>query len=173
VGQSIIEYISENDIRLRVAELGKRISYDYKDKSILMVAVLKGSFVFLADLVREVNLQTEVSFVSLSSYADDIVSSGSVRLLCDIIEPLTGKDVLIVEDIIDSGLTISYLMEKLTVQKPNSIKICALLDKPSRRLSEVRIDYVGFEIDDEFVVGYGIDFAGKYRNLKSIAKVVF
>ncbi len=170
---SIEEYISEKDIRAKVAELGKRIQGDYKDKPLLMIGVLKGSVVFLADLIREVNLPVEISFISVSSYSSGIATSGSVRLLCDIDKPLKGRDVLIVEDIVDSGYTVGYLMETLQVRKPASVKVCALLDKPSRRLSDVKPDYVGFEIEDEFAVGYGLDYAGKYRNLKYIAKIVF
>ncbi|MDR0454659.1 MAG: hypoxanthine phosphoribosyltransferase [Deferribacteraceae bacterium] len=170
---SLAEFITEDDIRLKVAELGKRIVNDYKDKSVLMVGVLKGSFVFLADLMREIDMPVEISFIALSSYALGSVSSGSVRLLCDTDESLEGRDVLVVEDIVDSGSTLNYLIETLAARKPDSIRICAFLNKTGRRLSDIKVDYMGFEINDEFVVGYGLDYAGKYRNLKYIAKIEF
>ena len=170
---TISEFISEKDILAKVAEMGRRITADYKDKDLLVVGILKGSVVFMSDLIRAIDLPLEISFMSVSSYASGIASSGSVRLQCDLDKPLRGKDVLIVEDIIDSGYTISYLIETLNVRQPASLKICSLLDKPSRRMTDMKADYTGFEIEDEFVVGYGLDYAGKHRNLGYIAKVTF
>ena len=172
-GHYLVELITEKDIRSKVKELGRQISRDYETKSVFVIGVLKGSFVFLADLIRELDIPAEVSFISLSSYAEGTTTSGSVRLLRGIDEQLEGRDLLIVEDIVDSGHTVAYLVEALGLRNPNSVRICALLDKPARRVLSVRTDYYGFEIGDEFVVGYGLDYAGKYRNLKSISKVVF
>ena len=170
---TLSEFISESDIQAKVKALGERITEDYKDKDLLIVGILKGSVIFMSDLARHIDLPLEMTFMSVSSYASGVATSGSVRLLCDLDKPLRGKDVLIIEDIIDSGYTISYLVETLNVRQPNSLKICALLDKPSRRMANIAADYTGFEIEDEFVVGYGLDYAGKHRNLGHIAKVVF
>ncbi|NLU10167.1 MAG: hypoxanthine phosphoribosyltransferase [Tepidanaerobacter acetatoxydans] len=161
--------ISEKQLKEKVEQLGKKISSDYKDSNnFLMVGVLKGAVVFMSDLIRYVNLPLQIDFMAVSSYGTSTESSGVVRILKDLDESVEGKDVLIVEDIIDSGLTLSYMYNILKSRKPASIKICALLDKPSRRKVKLDVDYLGFEIPDYFVVGYGLDYAGKYRNLRDI-----
>ncbi|MDR2870925.1 MAG: hypoxanthine phosphoribosyltransferase [Deferribacteraceae bacterium] len=167
------EFISSKDIQAKVAELGKQITADYQGKDLHVIGILKGSVVFMADLIRAISLPLEISFMSVSSYASGVATSGSVRLLYDIDRPLRGKDVLIVEDIIDSGYTLAFLLETLGVRQPASLKVCSLLDKPSRRLASVEIDYKGFEIEDVFAVGYGMDYAGQYRNLDYVARVEF
>ena len=165
-------FLGEKEIKEKVEELGRKITEDFKGEDILLVGVLKGSWIFLADLVREIGTNVEISFISVSSYAGKkTVSSGVVRLLCDIDRPLDGRNVILVEDIVDTGLTLSYLKKLLYVRNPSTIKICTLLDKPSRRLADINPDYAGFEIPDEFVVGYGLDYDGKYRNLKNVCKL--
>lgn len=160
--------ISEEEIQKKVRELGARITEDYKDKNLIVVGVLKGAIIFLADLVKSITIPLTLDFMAVSSYGSSTETSGVVRILKDLDSSIEGMDVLIVEDIIDSGLTLSYLYENLKSRGPNSIKICALLDKPERRKVDVKADYIGFTIDDEFVVGYGLDFAEKYRNLPEI-----
>ncbi|WP_213974407.1 hypoxanthine phosphoribosyltransferase [Tepidanaerobacter acetatoxydans] len=158
--------ITEKQLKEKVEQLGKKISSDYKNSdNFLMVGVLKGAVVFMSDLIRCINLPLQIDFMAVSSYGTSTESSGVVRILKDLDESVEGKDVLIIEDIIDSGLTLSYMYNILKSRKPASIKICALLDKPSRRKVELDVDYLGFEIPDYFVVGYGLDYAGKYRNL--------
>lgn len=159
--------ISSEQIAKRIEEIGKQISLDYKGKDLLMVSVLKGSFVFMSDLVRSVDIPLEVDFMMVSSYVGQL-SSEAVKIVKDLDIPLENKDILIVEDILDSGRTLEYISSILKVRNPNSIKICTLLDKPSRRVANVQADYIGFEVPDEFVVGYGLDFNEKYRNLKYI-----
>ncbi len=161
--------ITEKQLKEKVEQLGKKISSDYKDSNnFLMVGVLKGAVVFMSDLIRHVSLPLQIDFMAVSSYGTSTESSGVVRILKDLDESVEGKDVLIIEDIIDSGLTLSYMYNILKSRKPASIKICALLDKPSRRKVKLDVDYLGFEIPDYFVVGYGLDYAGKYRNLRDI-----
>ena len=150
---------SEKDISKKVREIGQSISGYYKDKNLLMVSVLKGSVVFMADLMREINIPVEIDFMAVSSY------NNVVKIIKDLDIPLAGFDVLIVEDILDSGLTLSYIIELLQSRGPKSIRLCTLFDKPERRRVNVIPDYVGFVIPDEFVVGYGLDYAEKYRNL--------
>jgi hypoxanthine phosphoribosyltransferase len=158
--------ISREQIQQKIKELGARITEDYKDKeNILLVGVLKGAFIFMADLIRHIDLPLQVDFMAVSSYGASTESSGVVRILKDLEHDLHGKNLLIIEDIIDSGLTLSYLYDILNSRKPDSIKICALLDKPSRRKANIHVDYLGFEIPDHFVVGYGLDFDERYRNL--------
>lgn len=159
--------ISEEELRLRVSELGRQITQDYEGKTLLMVAVLKGSAIFLADLLRFIELPVDYDFVAVSSYGSSTQSSGVVRLLKDVDSDIKGKDVIIVEDIVDTGWTLrlSYLMENILARGAASVKVCALLDKPSRRMVDIGIDYRGFVIEDHFVVGYGLDYHGKYRNL--------
>jgi len=167
-------FLFEKEIKAKVKEIGGLITRDFEGEDVLLVGVLKGAWIFLSDLVREINLNVEISFISVSSYVGKkTVSSGVVRLLCDIDKPLEGKNVILVEDIVDTGLTLSYLRKLLFVRNPNTIKVCTLLDKPSRRLADISPDYVGFDIPDEFVVGYGLDYDGLYRNLKDICKVNF
>ncbi len=157
--------ISEEEIKQKVKELGKQIEKDYKDKDLLVVCVLKGAVLFLSDLIREINLPLSIDFMAVSSYGNSTKSSGVVRIIKDLEKDIQGKDLLIVEDIVDSGLTLSYLIENLKSREPRSVKLCTLLDKPEKRKVEVSIDYTGFVIPDEFVVGYGLDFAETYRNL--------
>ncbi len=159
--------ISEDDLRTRVRELGREIAHDYAGKQLLLVAVLKGAAVFLADLIRAIDLPVEYDFVGISSYGDGVKSSGSVNVTKDVDADPSGRHVIIVEDIVDTGWTLrlSYLSEKLLGRNAASVRICALLDKPSRRQVDVEIDYRGFVIEDQFVVGYGLDWAGRYRNL--------
>lgn len=165
--------ISEDVIKKRVAELGKQISADYADKNVLAVGVLKGSVIFMSDLVREMEgSHVEIGFLAVSSY-EGTDSSGTVRLLFDLDRPLEDTHVLIVEDILDTGNTLSYLTNMLSLRNPASMKLVALLDKPERRKAKITLDYRGFEIPDRFVVGYGLDYDGYYRNLKNICTVEF
>jgi hypoxanthine phosphoribosyltransferase len=162
--------INYNEIIERVKLLGETITKDFKGEELLVVGVLKGAWIFMADLVRYIDLSMEISFVSVSSYSGArTTSSGVVRLLCDVDRPVEKRNVILVEDIIDTGLTINYLKKLLSVRSPNTLKICSLLDKPSRRLTDIVPDYCGFSIPDEFVVGYGLDYNGYYRNLKDIS----
>lgn len=157
--------LSKETIAEKVAELGARISTDYKDKNLLLVGILKGSVVFMSDLMREITVPARIDFMSVSSYGSGVKTSGVVKIVKDLDIPLQGYDVLIVEDILDSGLTLHYIIEILKSRNPHSIKICTLLDKPYSRKTNVETDYHGFDIPDKFVVGYGLDFAEKYRNL--------
>lgn len=160
--------ISEEELSAKVKELGEQISNDYKDKDLIMISVLKGSVVFMADLMRAITVHAAIDFMSVSSYGNGTVSSGVVKIIKDIDTPLEGKDILIVEDILDSGKTLSYLSKHLMGKGANSIKIATLLDKPERRKVDVYPDYKGFIVPDEFVVGYGLDYDEKYRNLPYI-----
>lgn len=157
--------ISEEQLSARVHELGKMISADYKDKNLLLVSVLKGSIVFMADLMRAISIPVEVDFMSVSSYGSGVKTSGVVKIVKDLDIDMNGLDLLIVEDILDSGMTLSYLKQILSQRGPKSIKIITLLDKPERRTADIKADYTGFTIPDEFVVGYGLDYDEKYRNL--------
>ena len=159
---------SEADLKALVADLGARISEDYKDKNLLMVSVLKGSVVFMSDLMRAVTIPCEIDFMAVSSYGDKTKSSGTVRILKDLDRDIQGYDLLIVEDILDSGKTLNYLMDLLYARNPKSIRICTLFDKPERREVDIFADYKGISVPDEFIVGYGLDFAEKYRNLPYI-----
>ena len=160
--------ISEDDIAARVAEIGAQISRDYAGKRLVMVSVLKGSVVFMADLMRAVTVPAEIDFMCVSSYGSGVKTSGVVKIIKDLDNDLAGMDLLLVEDILDSGMTLEYIKKLLLGRNPNSIKICTLLDKPERRKADVAADYKGFEVPDEFVVGYGLDYAEKYRNLPYI-----
>lgn len=157
--------ISEEELRNKVAELGRQISEDYKDKNLMMVSVLKGSVVFMADLMRAITIPASIDFMSVSSYGSGIKTTGVVRIIKDLDEALTGKDILIVEDILDSGMTLSYLKEHIGAKDAKSIRVATLLDKPERRQVNIVPDYKGFVVPDEFVVGYGLDYDEKYRNL--------
>ena len=161
--------ITEEQIQERVAELGAQISCDYKGLNPLLVCVLKGGYVFLADLTRALTIRHAVDFMAISSYGASTQSTGVVRILKDLDRDITNRHVLIVEDIIDTGHTLAYLMENLDVRNPASIRLCTLLNKRCRRVVEMTVDYVGFEVGDEFVIGYGLDFAEAYRNLPYIA----
>ena len=164
---------SEDQIKTRVAELGAEISRDYAGKELVVVGVLKGSVVFLADLIRAIDLNLTIDFMAVSSYKDGTVSTGDVEILKDLTNPIRGKDVIICEDIVDTGLTLFRLMEILGSRGANSLKIATLLDKPEPRIKkELKIDYCGFQIPNKFVVGYGLDAAGRYRNLPFIGIVV-
>lgn len=160
--------ITEEELKAKISELGQQISRDYTGKDLLLVGVLKGAVVFMADLIRQISIPVDVDFMAVSSYGSSTESSGVVKIIKDLDENIEGKHVLIVEDIIDSGLTLNYLTGILRSRKPADLKICTLLEKPDRRLVDMKIDYKGFTIPDEFVVGYGLDYAEKYRNLPCI-----
>jgi hypoxanthine phosphoribosyltransferase len=162
VGEVLIE---EGDLQRRIAELGRELSADYAGRDLLLVGVLKGAVFFMADLMRHITVPCEVDFMAISSYGAATDSSGIVRILKDLDLNIEGRDVLVVEDIIDSGLTLSYLMRNLEAREPATLEICALLTKPERREIEVPVRYVGFEIPNRFVIGYGLDFGERYRNL--------
>lgn len=160
--------ITQDQIRQEVARLAAEISRDYQGKQPLLIGILKGSFVFMADLIRQLQLPVEVDFIKLSSYGSGMETSGKVRVVQGLKAPIKGRDVLVVEDIIDTGLTISFLMDYLRRKKPASLKLCALTDKPSRHRTAVNIDYLGFTVPDKFIVGYGIDWNEKFRHLPDI-----
>ena len=165
--------IKESEINDRIYELSKSITNHYAETSkLIVVGLLRGSFMFIADLVRSLNIPVEVDFITVSSYGSGMTSSGNVKILKDLDGDINGHDVLLVEDIVDTGKTLEAVIELLETRMPNSIKVCALLNKQSRRVANIRADWVGFEIPDEFVVGYGIDYAQKNRNLPFIGKVV-
>ena len=161
--------VSEEEIKAKVKELGDIITVDYKDKDLIVVGILKGAVVFMSDLCREIKLPILMDFMAVSSYGKSSVSTGEVRIVKDLDYSVENKDILIVEDIIDTGYTLSYLTDNLRKRGANSVKIITLLDKPDRRKANVHVDYLGFEIPDEFVVGYGLDFAEQYRNLPYVA----
>ena len=160
--------ISRELIKQRTKELGRKITEDYKDKDLILVCILRGSILFFSELAQEIDLPLIMDFMAVSSYEGGVRTSGVVRIQHDLLENIKDKDVLIVEDIVDSGLTLSYIIENLQSRKPNSIKICTLLDKPKHRIAPVEVDYIGFELPDEFIVGYGLDYKQKYRNLPFI-----
>lgn len=161
--------LDEEQIKERVKQLGQQITEDYKDENILVVGILKGAMIFLADLVRNIDVPTSFDFMAVSSYGAGTVSSGVVRIMKDLDKSIEGKHVIIVEDIVDTGLTLQYLVENIRSRGPASLKLCTLLDKPDRRKVDVPVDYKGFSIPDEFVVGYGLDYNERYRNLPYIA----
>jgi hypoxanthine phosphoribosyltransferase len=162
--------LTAEEIGARVTELGAEISRDYEGKTPILIGVLKGSLVFMADLARAITTPINVDFMSISSYGDG-TNSGVVRILKDLDESITGKDVILVEDIIDTGLTLTYLLATLSARRPASLEVCGLLDKSARRIVEVPIRYKGFDIPDEFVIGYGLDHEGRYRNLRAVLGV--
>ena len=171
--EGIVEVlISREKVEERIKELAKEIEKDYAGKELVCVGLLKGSVMFMADLIKAVDLDLRIDFMKVSSYGSGTNSTGVVKILKDVDVDLAGKDVLIVEDIIDTGLTILNVKDFLSKKNPNSVKVCTLLDKPSRRVVEVKGEYVGFEIPDEFVVGYGLDFDEKYRNLPFVGRFV-
>lgn len=159
---------SQQEIAQRVAQIGEQITRDYEGKELLLVGILKGAVVFFADLMRSIDLPLTTDFMALTSYGASSTTSGVVRILKDLDKPCKDKHVLIVEDIVDTGLTLKYLTDTLKVREPASIKVCCLLDKPSRRKVEMKADYVGFNVPDVFVIGYGLDLAEKYRNLPDV-----
>lgn len=160
--------LSEQEIKDIAKKLGKKISEEYKGKDVLLVSILKGAVVFMADIMREIDLKCEVDFMVVSSYGSGAKTSGNVKIIKDVDIPLTGRDVIIIEDILDSGLTLNYIINMLKERNPNSIEICTLLDKPSGRKAEVYAKYIGIEVPEAFVVGYGLDYAERYRNLPFI-----
>ena len=160
--------VSEEELKAKVRELGAQISRDYEGKNLVLVSILKGSVVFMADLMRAVSIPCSIDFMVVSSYGNGTKTTGEVQIIKDIAQPIDGRDLLIVEDILDSGVTLHYLMQILAARGANSIRLCTLLSKPERRKIDVNVDYLGFEIPDEFVVGYGLDYAEKYRNLPYI-----
>ncbi len=165
--------LSEEEVDKRIQEIGNQISKDYAGKQVHLVCVLKGGSFFMCELAKRITVPVSLDFMSVSSYGGDTKSSGVVRIVKDLDEPLGGKNVLVVEDIVDSGRTLSYLMEMLKDRGPADVKLCTLLDKPERRVVDVKVDYTGFQIPDEFVVGYGLDYDQKYRNLPYIGVVKF
>lgn len=160
--------ISEQEIKSRIAELGATITKDYEGKFPLVIGVLKGAWIFLADLVRDIDIDTEIEFMSVSSYQGGTQTSGSITLVKDLQVSVEGRDVIIVEDIVDTGLTLSHLRDLLVSRNANSVEIATLLSKPSRRKVNVPVKYIGFEVPDEFVIGYGLDFAERFRGLREI-----
>lgn len=165
--------LTEEEVDNKIKELGEQISKDYEGKEIHLVCVLRGGSFFMCELAKRITVPVSLDFMSVSSYGSDTKSSGAVKIVKDLDDSLEGKDVLVVEDIIDSGRTLSYLLELLKDRKPNSLKLCTLLDKPDRRVVDVDIDYTAFQVPDKFVVGYGLDYDQKYRNLPYIGVVEF
>jgi hypoxanthine phosphoribosyltransferase len=166
IGETLVP---SDDLKRRVTELGAEISRDYEGRDLVMIGVLKGAVLFIADLMRQLSVPCEVDFMAVSSYGSSTDSSGVVRILKDLDAPIEGRDVLIVEDIVDSGLTLQYLVRNLRARNPGSLEVCALLTKPERRRVDLPIRFVGFEIPDRYVVGYGLDYAQRYRNLSYVA----
>lgn len=174
MAEKIRVLLSEDEVNRRISEIAAQISRDYEGRQIHMICILKGGVFFTCELAKRMTVPVSLDFMSVSSYGDDTKSSGVVRIVKDLDEPLAGKDVLIVEDIIDSGRTLSYLIDVLNQRGPASVHLCTLLDKPERRVKkQVKVDYTCFSIPDEFVVGYGLDYAQKYRNLPYIGVVEF
>lgn len=163
--------LTEEEVDQKIKEIGEQISRDYAGREVHLICVLKGGAFFTCELAKRITVPVSLDFMSVSSYGMEAKSSGIVKIIKDLDEPLQGKDVIIVEDIIDSGRTLSYLIGILNKRNPASIRLCTLLDKPERRVTDVKVDYVGFNIPDEFVVGYGLDYAQKYRNLPYIGVV--
>lgn len=165
--------LSEKEVDDRIQAIGEQISSDYAGKQVHLICVLKGGSFFLCELAKRITVPVSLDFMSVSSYGSETKSSGVVKIIKDLDEPIKGKDVLVIEDIVDSGRTLSYLMEMLKDRGPASLKLCTLLDKPDRRVIDVPVDYTGFEIPDEFVVGYGLDYDQRYRNLPYIGVISF
>ena len=161
--------VTQEQMRARIKELGKQIMTDYADKSLILVGILKGAYAFYADLCRAIRIPLRVDFLVVSSYGSAAKSGGKVKIVSDLTEDIKGRDVLLVEDIVDSGLTVRYLIRQLSERKPRSVRVCALLSKPARRQVTVPLHYVGFEIPNQYVVGYGLDYQQKYRNLPYLA----
>ena len=171
MAEKISVLISENDVDAKIAEIGRQISEEYAGKQVHLICILKGSVFFTCELAKRITVPVSMDFMSVSSYGDGTSSSGIVKIAKDLDETIEGKNVIVIEDIIDSGRTLSYLLEILQKRNPNSMRLCTLLDKPDRRVRDVKVDYVGFAIPDEFVVGYGLDYAQRYRNLPYIGVV--
>ncbi len=162
-------FVTQEDMRRRIEELGRQIASDYEGKELILVGILKGAFAFYADLARAIRAPLRVDFLIVTSYGSKAKTSGKVKMVTDLTEDIKGRDVLLVEDIVDSGLTAQYLVKTLSKRKPRSIKLCALLSKPERRKIAVKVDYIGFEISNKYVVGYGLDYQQQYRNLPYLA----
>lgn len=173
MAEKINVLISEETVDAKIKEIGEKISKEYEGQQVHLLCILKGSVFFTCELAKRITVPVTMDFMSVSSYGDGTSSSGVVRIAKDLDETIEGKNVIVIEDIIDSGRTLSYLLEILQKRNPRSMKLCTLLDKPDRRVKNVKVDYVGFEIPDEFVVGYGLDYAQKYRNLPYIGVVEF
>ncbi len=173
MSETIHELISEADVAAKIAELGAQISKDYDGEEIYMLCILKGGVFFMTELAKHITVPVSLDFMSVSSYGSQTRSSGNVRIIKDLDTPIEGKHVLVVEDIIDTGRTLAYLLDNLQQRNPKSLKLCTLLDKPEERVTEVDVDYVGFQIPDKFVVGYGLDYDQHYRNLPYIGVVEF
>jgi hypoxanthine phosphoribosyltransferase len=171
MNKSIHVLISEEEVDRKIKELGEQISKDYAGQELHLICVLKGGAFITCELAKRIDVPLSIDFMAVSSYGSETVSSGRVKIIKDLDDSIEGKNVLIVEDIIDSGNTLKYLVDLLNGRKPNSIRICTLLDKPDRRVTEVPVDYVGFQIPDKFVVGYGLDYLQKYRNLPYIGVI--
>ena len=171
MSERISVLLSEEEVDRRINEIGKQITKDYEGKNIHLICVLKGGVFFMCELAKRIEVPVSMDFMAISSYGADTKSSGVIKIVKDLDESITGKDVLVIEDIVDSGRTLSYLLEMLKDRKPNSLRLCTLLDKPDRRVIDVDVEYTGFQIPDEFVVGYGLDYAQKYRNLPYIGVV--
>ena len=169
--ETISVLLSEEEVDKRIKEMAEQITKDYEGKNVHLICILKGSVFFTCELAKRIKVPVSMDFMSVSSYGADTKSSGIIKIVKDLDESITGKDVLVIEDIIDSGRTLSYLLGMLKDRKPNSLRLCTLLDKPDRRVIDVDVDYTGFQIPDEFVVGYGLDYAQKYRNLPYIGVV--
>lgn len=170
--ETIKVLLTEEEIKARVSELAEQINVDYQDKEIVAICILKGSVVFFADLIRELDIPVHCDFMGVSSYGKEMTSSGEVKVTLDINEPLSGKNVIIVEDIVDSGITLNYLVQTIRSRNPHSIRVCSLLVKPECIKIPVEVDYVGFNIENHFVIGYGVDHAERYRELPYIGYVV-
>lgn len=173
MSERIRELISAEDVAAKIAQMGEQISKDYAGESVYLLCILKGGVFFTTELAKHITVPVNIDFMSVSSYGGETTSSGIVRIVKDLDTPIEGKNVLIAEDIIDTGRTLAYLMEHLKQRKPKSLKLCTLLDKPDRRVSDVKVDYTGFEIPDEFVVGYGLDYDQRYRNLPYVGVIEF
>ena len=161
--------VTQEQMRSRIRELGRQISADYAGKDLVLVGVLKGAYAFFADLARAIRIPVRIDFIIVTSYGTQVKTSGKVKLMTELTEKIKGRDVLLVEDIVDSGLTVQYLTKALAKQKPRSIKVCTLLSKPERRVVDVQLQYIGFKIPNQYVVGYGLDYRQKYRNLPYLA----
>ncbi len=173
MAEKIRVLLSEEEVDAKIKEIGGQISRDYAGKQVHLVCVLKGGSFFMCELAKRITVPVSLDFMSVSSYGSETKSSGVVRIVKDLDEPLTGKNVVVIEDIVDSGRTLSYLIDMLKDRGPESLRLCTLLDKPERRVVDVHVDYTGFQIPDEFVVGYGLDYDQKYRNLPYIGVVEF
>lgn len=173
MAEKVTVLLSEEEVDRRIKEIGEQISRDYEGKSVHLICVLRGGSFFMCELAKRITVPVSLDFMSVSSYGGDTKSSGVVRIVKDLDDPLKDKDVIVVEDIVDSGRTLSYLLEMLRDRKPRSLRLCTLLDKPERRVTDVKVDYTGFAIPDEFVVGYGLDYDQKYRNLPYIGVISF